>query len=203
MNGSIVRELFSSLKESEKEEGKDAKYTREEFLRQSYGYRSRAYVLLLMTMVFQIAMREHRAFEVADFAEGRTIDEKIPNMIKTILDNGLDTVFPIMLTDEKSGETRSVITPEIVEGLQLINSLIDLSQKIENDEIEIPSRLDIDSLFDKVGKALATIGLSLEVVGTDSILFQYRVTSDINALHKEIEQSEIEKRPMRFPPHTI
>jgi hypothetical protein len=201
MNGSkVVRELFTSLNKTEKEEEKDTKYTREEFLRRAYGYRSRAYVLLLMTMVFQIAMREHRAFEVADFAEGGTIDGKIPNMIKTILGNGLDLVFPIGLIDEKSGETRSVITPEIVEGLKQINSLIDLSQKIQNDEIELPSRLDIDSLFDKVGHALATIGLSLEVVGTNSILYQYRVTSAINALQKEIEQSEIEQRPMRFPP---
>jgi KaiC/GvpD/RAD55 family RecA-like ATPase len=78
--------------------------------------------------------------------------------------------------------------------------LIDLSQKIENDEIELPSRLDIDSLFNKVGNALATIGLGLEVVGINSILFQYKMTSAINALRKEIEQSEIEQRPISFPP---
>lgn len=201
MNGSgVVRELLSSLKKTEKEGEKDTKYTREEFLRRAYGYRSKAYVLLLMTMLFQIAMREHRAFEVADFAEGDTMDEKIPNMIKRILDNGLDSVFPIRIIDGKSGETRSVITPETIEGLQLINSLLGLSQKIENDEIELPPRLEINNLFHKIGDALSTIGLSLEVVGTNSILYQYRVTSAINALQKEIEQSEIEQRPMRFPP---
>jgi hypothetical protein len=200
MDGSIVRELFSSLKKTEKEEKKDREYTKEEFLRRSYGYRSKAYVLLLMTMDFQIATREHRAFELADQVEGNTMDEIIPKMVKRILDNGLDSVFPIMLTDEKNGEERSVITPEIVEGLEEINSLIDLSQKIENDEIELPSRLDIDSLFNKVGNALATIGLGLEVVGINSILFQYKMTSAINALRKEIEQSEIEQRPISFPP---
>ncbi len=172
----------------------------EEFFRRAYGYRSRAYILLLMTMVFQVAMREHRTFEPADFAKGNTMDEKIPNMIKRILDNGLDTVFPIRLIDEKSGETRSVITPEIVEGLKQINSLIDLRQKIEDDEIELPSSLDIDSLFDKVGNALSVIALSLEVVGTNSILYQYRITSAIEALKKEIEQADIEQRPIRFPP---
>ncbi len=180
----VVRELFSSLKETAKEEGKDTKYTREEFLRQAYGYRSRAYVLLLMTMHFQIAMREHRAPEVADFA-GDTMDEKIPNMIKRILDNGLDSVFPIRLIDEKSGETRSVITPEIIEGLQLINSLLGLSQKIENDEIELPPRLEINNLFDKIHDALVTIGLGLEVVGTNFILYQYRVANMIKELKKE------------------
>jgi len=201
-----LRELFSSFEKPRNEEistasiEKDTKYTREEFLRHAYGYRSRTYVLLLMTMVFQVAMREHRAFEPADFVKGNTMDEKIPTMIKRILDNGLDTVFPIRLIDEKSGETRSVITPEIVEGLKQINSLIDLRQKIENDEIELPSRPDIDSLFDKIGDALSTIALSLEVVGTNSILYQYRMTSAIKALEKEIEQSEIEQRPMRFPP---
>ena len=201
MNGSgVVRELLSSLKKTEKEEEKDTKYTREEFLRRAYGYRAKAYVLLLMTMDFQIAMREHRAFELADRVEGNTMTEKIPKMIKMILDNGLDSVFPIRLIDEKSGEATSVITPEIVEGLKQINSLIDLSQKVENDEIELPPRLDIDSLFGKIGDALSTIGLSLEVVGTNSILYQYRVTSAIKALQKEIEQSEIEQRPMRFPP---
>lgn len=199
-DGSVVRELFSSLKKTEKGEKKDREYTKEEFLLRSYGYRSRAYVLLLMTMDFQIAIREHRAVELADQVKGNTMDEKIPNMVKRILDNGLDSVFPIMLTDENSGETRSVITPEIVEGLKKINSLIDLSQKIETDETELPPRLEIDSLFDKIGDALATIGLGLEVVGTSSILYQYRVTSAIEALRKEIEQSEIEKRPMRFPP---
>ena len=199
-DGSVVRELFSSLKKTGKEEKKDTEYTKEEFLRRTYGYRSRAYVLLLMTMGFQIATREHRAFELADHVEGNTMDEKIPKMVKRILDNGLDSVFPITLIDEKSGEVRSVITPEIIEGLEQINSLIDLSQKIENDEIELPSHLDIDSLFDKVGNALSTIGLSLEVVGTSSILYQYRMTSAINALQKEIEQSEIEQRPIRFPP---
>jgi len=170
-NGSVVRELFSSLKKKEKEEEKDTEYTREEFLRRAYGYRSRAYALLNLTTAFQIAMREHRAFEVADFAEGDTMDEKIPNMIKRILDNGLDSVFPIRLIDEKSGEIRSVITPEIIEGLKQINSLIDLSQKIENDEIELPPHLEINNLFDKVGDALATIGVGLEVVGTNFILF--------------------------------
>ena len=78
--------------------------------------------------------------------------------------------------------------------------MLGLSQKIENDEIELPPRPDIDSLFDKIHDALATIGLSLEVVGTNSILYQYRVTSAIEALKKEIQQSEIEQRPMRFPP---
>lgn len=174
--------------------------TKEEFLRRAYVYRSRAYTLLFMTMAFQVAMREHRTFESADFVEGNTMDEKIPNMIKRVLDNGLDTVFPIGVIDEKSGETRSVITPEIVEGLKQINSLMGLLQKIENDEIEFPSRLDIDSLFDKIGDALNTVAASLEVVGTNSILYQYRMTSAIKALEKEIEQAEIEQRPMRFPP---
>lgn len=196
----VVRELLLSLKKTEKAEEKGMKYTREEFLWRSYGYRYRAYVLLHMTMAFQIAMREHRAFELADYENGNTMDEKIPNMIKRILDNGLDSVFPIRLIDEKSGETRSVITPEIVEGLRQINSLIALSQKIENNEIELPPRLEIDSLFDRIKDAISTIGLSLEVVGTNSILYQYRVTSAIEALQKEIEQSEIEQRPMRFPP---
>ena len=199
-DGSAVREVFSSLKKTEKEEKKDREYTKEEFLRRSYGYRSKAYVLLLLTMDFQIATREHRAVELADQVEGNTISEKIPNLVKRILDNGLDSVFPIKLIDEEGGETRSVITPEIVEALKQINSLIDLSQKIETGEAELPPRLEIDRLFDKIGNALATIGLGLEVVGTSSILYQYRVTSAIEALRKEIEQSEIERRPMRFPP---
>jgi hypothetical protein len=196
----VVSELLSGLKKTEKEEEKDTKYTREEFLRRSYGYRSRAYVLLRMTMVFQIAMREHRKFELADYKTGDTMDEKISNMIKRILDNGLDSVFPIRLTNEKSGETMSVITPEIVEGLKQINSLIELSQKIETDEIKLPPRLEIDSLFNRIGDALSTIGLSLEVVGTNYILYQYGMASAIEALRKELEQSEIEQRPMRFPP---
>lgn len=194
----IFSQTFEDKLEALSLEGtSDAK---EEFLRRAYGYRSRAYILLLMTMTFQVAMREHRAFEPAEIAKGNTMDEKIPNMIKRILDNGLDTVFPIRLIDEKNGETRSVITPEIVEGLKQINSLIDLRQKIENDEIELPSSLDIDSLFDKIGNALSTIALSLEVVGTNSILYQYKMTSAIEALKKEIEQSDIEQRPIRFPP---
>jgi len=202
----VLGELLSSFRKAESEIDsnvsieKDTKYTKEEFLRRAYGYRSRAYTLLLMTLVFQIAMHEHRVFEPADFAKGNTMNEKIPNMIKRILDNGLDTVFPIRLIDEKSGETRSVITPEIVENLQLINSLIDLSQKIENDEIELPSRLDADSLFDKIGDALSTIALSLEVVGTHSILYQYRMTNAIESLKSELEQADAEQRPMRFPP---
>ena len=199
-DGSVVRELFSSLKKTEKAEKRDKEYTKEEFLRRTYGYLSNAYVLLIITMSFQIATREHRAFELADHVEGNTMYERIPKMVKRILDNGLDSVFPIKLINEKSGEVRSVITPEIIEGLEQINSLIDLSQKIKNDEIELPSHLDIDSLFDKVGNSISTIGLSLEVVGTNSILYQYRITSTINALKKEIEQAEIEQRPIRLPP---
>ena len=202
----VLREVFSSFRKTESEVastvsiGKDTKYTKEEFLRRAYGYRSRAYTLLLLTMVFQVAMREHRVSEPADFVEGDTMSEKIPNMIKRILDNGLDTVFPIMLTDEKSGETRSVITSEIIEKLQLINSLIDLCQKIENNEMELPPRTDIDSLFDKIGDALSTIGAGLEVIGTYSILYQYRMMNAIEALKKEIGQADAEQRPIRFPP---
>lgn len=91
-------------------------------------------------------------------------------------------------------------TPEIAEGLKQINSLIDLSVRIEADEIEPPARSEIDSLFDRIRSALATVALSLQVVGTNSILYQHRVTSALAELEKEIEQSEIEQRPIRFPP---
>jgi len=174
--------------------------SKEEFLRRANGYRHRAYILLLMTMSFQTAMREHRVFEPSDFAEGNTMDEKIPNMIKMVLDNGLETVIPIRIIDEKSGETRSVITPEIIEGLNQINSLLDLCKRIENNETELPSRLDIDNLFDKIGDALTTLAAGLEVVGAHSILYEYRMTSAIKELEKEIEQAEIEQRPIRLPP---
>jgi len=174
--------------------------SKEEFLRRAYGYRHRAYILLLMTVSFQTAIREHRIFEPSDFAEGNTMDEKIPNMIKRILDNGLDTVIPIRIIDEKSGETRSVITPEIIEGLNQINSLLDLYKRIENNETELPSRLDIDNLFDKIGDALTTLVAGLEIVGTHSILYQHRMESAIKALEKEIEQAEAEQRPIRLPP---
>lgn len=199
-DGSALTELFSTLKKTEEPEKKDKEYTKEEFLRRTHGYLSKAYVLLLLTAAFQIAVREHRAFELADYVEGNTMYEKIPKMVKGILDNGLDSVFPIKLIDSETGEVSSVITPEIIEGLEQINSLIDLSQKIENDEIELPSELDIDSLFDKVGTSISTIGLSLEAVGTNSILYQYRITSKLNTLKKEIAQAEVEQRPMRFPP---
>jgi len=226
-NGSeVFRELFSSFRKTES--GVDStvsiekgiEYTKEKFLRHAYGYRYRAYTLLLMTMYFQLAMREHREFEQGDFVVGDTMDamrehrefeqgdfvvgdtmdETIPDMIKRVLDNGLDTVFPIRVIDEKSGETRSVITPEIVEGLKQINSLLDLYQKIENDETELPSRLDIDSLFDKIADALNTISLSLKLVGTNSILYQYRMLNTIETLKREIEQADAEQRPIRFPP---
>lgn len=128
------------------------------------------------------------------------MDEKIPNMIKMVLDNGLETVIPIRIIDEKSGETRSVITPEIIEGLNQINSLLDLCKRIENNETELPSRLDIDNLFDKIGDALTTLAAGLEVVGAHSILYEYRMTSAIKELEKEIEQAEIEQRPIRLPP---
>ncbi len=174
--------------------------SKEEFLRRAYGYRHKAYILLLMTMSFQIAIREHRVFEPSDFAEGNTMDEKIPNMIKRVLGNGLETVIPIRVIDEKSGEARSVITPEIIEGLNQINSLLDLYKRIENNEINLPSCLDIKNLFDKIGDALSTLAAGLEVVGTYSILYEYRITSAFKELEKEIEQAEIEQRPIRFPP---
>jgi len=199
-DSSIVRELFSSLKKTEKEEKKDKEYTKEEFLRQTYGHLARAHILLMITISFQIAMLEHRRFELSDHVKGNTMYERIPKMIKRILNNGLDSVFPIKLINEKTGEATSALTPQIVEDLEQINSLIDLSQKVENDEIELPSHLDIDSLFDKVRNALSTIALSIELVGTNSILYQYRMASTIDALKKEIEQAKIEQRPMRFPP---
>lgn len=79
---SVARELLSSLGKTEKEEKKDTEYTKEKFLQRFYDYRSRAYFLLYMTMVFQVAMREHRAFELADIVEGNTMNEKIPRMLK-------------------------------------------------------------------------------------------------------------------------
>lgn len=174
--------------------------SKEEFLRRAYGYRYRAYTVLLMTMVFQIAACEHRAFEPADFATGDTMDEKIPNMIKRIIDNGLDTTFPIRVVEEKGGEAISVITPEILDGLKQINSLLDLYQKIENDETELPSRRDIDSLFDNIKDALATLSAALEIVGSHSVIFEYRMTGAIEALKNELKQAEAEQRPVRFPP---
>lgn len=199
-DGSAIKEFFSSPKEAEKAEKRDKEYTKEEFLRRTHGYLSKAYVLLLLTMSFQIATREHRPYELADQVGGNTMYERIPKMVKRILDNGLDSVFPIKVVNQNSGEVTSVITPEIIEGLEQMNSLIDLSRKMKTDEIELPSRLDIDSLLDKVGNSISTIGLSLEVVGTNSILYQYRTTGAINALKKEIEQAEIEQRPIRLPP---
>ncbi|MFC1893970.1 hypothetical protein ACFLYR_08155, partial [Chloroflexota bacterium] len=159
-----IKEVMSTFNKSEGEPDSvsDIQYTKEKFLRHAYGYRYRAHALLLLTLAYQIAMREHRTFEPTDFVEGDTMEEKISNLIKRVLDNGLDTVFPIGTIDEDSGETRSVITPEIVEGLKQINSLLDLCQKIEKDEIELPPRLEIDGLFNKIKDALSTVGAGLE-----------------------------------------
>lgn len=174
--------------------------TKEEFLRRAYGYRVRAYTLLYMAMAFQIALTEHRVFEPTDLVEGNTMDEKTRNILKKILDKGLEVLFPIGLIDEKSGEIRSVYNQELVENLQLIDKLILLSQKIEKGELGLPPRLDIDSLFDKVADALTTVAVSLEVVGTHSILHSYRIMKSIEALKREMEQSDAEQRPLRFPP---
>lgn len=207
MNGSkALRELLTGLRNTETEVvspvsiKKDDKYTKEEFLRRAYGYRFRAYTLLYIVRAFQVASLEHRLLELTDFPEGSTMDEKMRNILKKILDNGLDAVFPIRIIDEKSGETTPAITLEDVENIQLINSLIDLCQKVENNEIELPSRHDIDSLFDKIQEALATIAAGLEVVGTHAILYQYRMINAIESLKKEIEQADIEQRPIRIPP---
>lgn len=197
-----IEEIFSNLKKSQGESDSvlDTRYTKERFLRRAYGYRYRAYSLLRLTLAYQIAMREHRTFEPTESIEGDTMAEKLPNLIKRVLDNGLDTVFPIVTIDEESGETRSVITPETIEGLKQINSLLDISQRLEKDEVELPSSLEIEDLFNKISDALSTVAAGLVVVGTQYIMFQNRMTSSIKALKKELEQAEIEQRPMRFPP---
>ena len=207
MNGSeALRELLAGFRHTKTEVNstssikKDDKYSKEGFLRRAYGYRYRAYALLLLTLSFQVAIRENRPLELTDNVGGNTMNEKVTNMIKRILDNGLETVFPIKTIDDKSGEEISVITPEIKENLQLLNSLIELYQKIETDEIELPSRQDINSLFDKIGDALSTVGAGLEIVATNAILYQHSMISNIEALKREIEQADIEQRPIRIPP---
>lgn len=199
-DSSAIRELFSTVKNTEKGDKEDKEYTKEEFLRRTYDYLAKAHVLLMLTVSFQIAIRERRSYESADRVEGNTMSERIPKMIQKVLDNGLDSAFPIKSIDKETGEATSLITPEDAEDVQQINSLIDLSKKIENDEIELPSHLEIDSLFGRVQNAISTMGAGLEVVATRAILYQYSIANAINRLKKELDQSKIEQRPMRFPP---
>lgn len=207
MNGSkVLRELLADLRRTETQTDsdmsmkKDDKYTREGFLRKAYGYCHVAFALLMLTLSFQVAVREHRGREPTDVMDGNTMSEKISNMIKRILDNDLETVFPLYTIDDNSGKKTPVITPEVKENLQLVNSLIDLYQRIEKGEIELPSHQDIYSLFDKVGDVLIVIGASLEAVATQSILYQYRMTSAIEGLKREIKQADIDQRPINIPP---
>jgi len=63
-----------------------------------------------------------------------------------------------------------------------MNSLIDLCQKVEGNEIGLPSDSEINDLFDNINGALSRIAAAFEVVFTDSLLYQYRVTKAIESL---------------------
>jgi uncharacterized membrane-anchored protein YhcB (DUF1043 family) len=189
------QQLISNIQESESRlpntttanEGR--KYTKVEFLRLVNGYRNRAFPLLLLTRAFQKTINEHRYPPSDSATEDMTMDEHIKYLVNTILENDLRTAFPIEVIDEKSGKTRPfpIITPDVIEGLRQINSLLDLSQSIETGKQELPSPSDIDNLFDKVSNALSTIGAGLEIVATNSILYRYAVTSAIKSLEEKIK----------------
>ena len=198
------QQLISNTEETKsKSTNEGTKYTKVEFLRLANGCRNRALPLLMLTRSFQIAINEHRFFSVdRDTVQCNTIDERIKNLVNTILQHDLRTVFPIEVADEKTGKTYMypIITPDIIEGLRQINSLLDLSHRIKTGEEELPSSLDIDNLFNKVLHTLAVIGTGLEIVAADSILHRYRVTSTLKALEEEIKKADAEQRPISFPP---
>lgn len=169
------------------------KYTKTEFLRRTNGFRYRALPLLMLTRSFQITINEHRLFSSdLDTIQGETIDERIKNLVHIILQNDLRTAFPIEVIDEKTAKTCKypVITADTLDGLRQIYSLLDLSHKIETGEEELPSPRDIDNLFNKIDSTLATIGAGLEIVATESILTNYRVTSTLDSLKEKFLKEE-------------
>ncbi|MBA7666732.1 hypothetical protein ES703_74813 [subsurface metagenome] len=161
--------------------------TKEEFLRRAYAIRARARAILSLAHVFQIAIREHRLYEEKDEIEGENYDEKTCNTLKKILDNGLKTLLPIYLVNGKGGKPKPLPWKAIEEKVVLLNRIIELRQKVEKGEIELPERSEINELFDKVGDALGDIFVGLIAIGSQSIISEYRVHKFIEELEKKAE----------------
>jgi hypothetical protein len=200
-----IRELLLADKQAitqlagDSSTAKNAKYSKDAFLRTANRYCSIAFPLLMLTRTFQVTANEHRFYTAEmDFDENHTRSETIKDLVTSVLATDLTTLFPFQLIDEKNQQKHSVITPDVIQGLHSITTLADLYEKVQTGDEELPSPPDIDPLFKKVAYALATLTAALEVLASNSILYRHRLTSFVDNLGADIQTAD----PARKSPST-
>ena len=162
---------------------KAPEHTREDFLSKAEIRRGRAFTVLVIAREFQEAILEHKAIDTKVVFEG-TIDEKIRHMSKTLLDRGVKVLFPFVIVGE-NGDQVPVSISEITEGLQLIDSFLDIRQKVENREIIVPH--DADELLNNIEKAILNIKAAVIVLGTNLIVSDYNLQRKLIELQKWLD----------------
>ncbi len=162
---------------------KEPQYTINRFLRRANLHRSRAFSILFIARHFQEALLNHELGK--DIAPEETLDEKIHSMSKSLLDKGLDKLFPIHIVDE-NGKTELFSISEISEGLQLVDSFLDMYQKIDKQEMQVPD--NADELLNKIEHTMYLIQSGIVILGTSTIVSEYNLRQTFAQLQSWIQE---------------
>lgn len=168
------------------EDKMDKKTQKERFLKRAYQRLSSAYDILYIAIAFQVALHEHRVIEMTDYDydEDDSTNVRINKMLKKLLDNGLETIFPVKLINE-NGEEKTLPVEQIAINLQMIPRLIELLNQVEQDqEVELTTQ-EIDAMFTNINDSLSEIVTSIVVIGSSSIASYYGITKAIEKVKEK------------------
>lgn len=164
LNLSGLRELTNGVKSSMISANKDTKdkgQIRQNFLRRADFWRNSAYHVLFIAFYLQDARINHKGINVNALI-GDTTDGQIRYMVKTLVDKRLEVLFPFTFMKE-NGQSESFPFAETIQGLQAMETLLDIRQKVEAHEIEVPE--DADEIFGKVETAMSHLVPGIALLG--------------------------------------
>lgn len=180
-----------------KTEYDDSSYSRDTYLKRAYAYRLYAGTLLQIARMFQIVITQNRIPEVIGSevaAENRKetrferflSDDKMLTLSNKILDDGVDHLFPFKVPDD-SDLTMQKTTEDTKSTLHLLPSFIETYQKVSKGEVEHPSFKDAEGLFDNLSNGLGNLRVAIILLGSHSLLSNYRFHTMLNDLKKELQ----------------
>lgn len=187
----LVKQYQASTIPAAGVDNKRTEYSREQFLRRADTYRARAYTILVLARAFQTSILEHRTPEPDDTGNG-SIDERIVYLVEKLIDDGLQIIIPFHIEKDTKENIQPQILEETTVNLRLLNSLLDLRNKVDNEEIPLPSRDEVDELIDKVADALSTVQVAIAYRGTLAIMYEYEMMSKIKELRAKYLGSDAE-----------
>lgn len=153
---------------------------RDKFFKRVEVFITRAYEVFFIGRALQIAIYKSRVpAEAQDNLGTGNIEERTTYLIKAFLDGGIEVFIPI---PEEVNNTKR--------GLEQILKLINIKNKCQSENDQLPPHQEVDKMFDDANDGLGSIVSGIVVFASAAIVSYNKVRSTIKELRDRFGISE-------------